>query len=122
MNHVSAGAQSKYLCERLFEELEKRLGSLKYEQGEDKCSIRGKGRVFALVNNHIKNYGSINIWFLGSADDARHFSELTIYKRTNSDSVKGAEPYRHGFNIRNEKQLLEAVEFLSTISYSQSLD
>jgi hypothetical protein len=118
-NHASAGPNSKHLCERLFEELEKRLRPLTYEQGKDKCSIRGVGSVFVWIARHTKNYGSINVCFCGDANDAMRFSGLTIYKRANLTGVW--KPYGGSFNIRSEKQLLEAVELLSTISYPKSL-
>jgi hypothetical protein len=118
-NHKSSYFQSRLLCEHLFGALEKRLGPLKYEQGNEKCLIRGNGNVFALVNRHIKNYGGIEVWFLGSADDAISVAGLTIHKRTNIDSA--GRHYGGRFTIRSEKQIKEAVELLSTISYPKSL-
>jgi len=118
-NHNSAGPASKYLCERLFEELEKRLGLLTYEQGENKCSIKGAGSVFAWIASHAKEYGSINVWFYGDANDAMDFKKLTIYKRS---SLAGEwKRYASSFHLRHKKQLPEAVELLSTISYPKSL-
>jgi hypothetical protein len=115
MNHNSSSFQSRHLCERLFEALEKRLGPLTYERGRNKCSIRGSGSVFAWVNSHTKNYGSIEVWFLGSANDAIGFTGLTVYKRP-----PAGKPYGGRFNIRDEKQIGEAVKLLSAVSFPNS--
>jgi hypothetical protein len=119
-NHRSSSFRSQHLCQRLFEALEKRLGPLAYEHGENKCSIQGSGSVFAWVSSHAVNYGSINVWFLGNAGDAKGFSGLTIYKRANP-SAAGWGPYGGSFNIRDERQIAEAVKLLAAASYPKSL-
>lgn len=109
-NHASAGPESKHLCERLFEELEKRLGPLLYRRGQEMCTVRNETGVIACVNSHAQAYGSINIWFRGNAGKDNHFRALHICSQSKSNAYGGS------FKIRTEEQLLEAVDFLATIS------
>jgi hypothetical protein len=101
--------------------LGKRICPLVYKQGKNKCSIKGAGKVFAWINSHAKKEGCINIWFRGSAEATKRFTSLRIHARPNPGDAGGWEAYGGSFNIRTEKELTEAVELLSSISFPDSL-
>jgi hypothetical protein len=115
-NHKSSGPQSQHLCETLFEQLEKEIGPLIYEQGKAKCTIGNAKGIFACVTSHTKAYGSITILFRGDADQAKKFRALTI------STAAACKPYDGSFKVRDKKQLREAVRLLSTVSHLTSAE
>ena len=98
-NHAFACPNSKRLCERLFDELNKKIGHLVHKKGENKCSIRSTGTIFAWVNSHHAMIGRLNIWFLGDADKAKKFSGLDIHPRGNPDKAGGWSKWGGSFCI-----------------------
>jgi hypothetical protein len=113
-NHSSSGPESKYLCERLFEELEKRLGPLLYRHGQDMCTVRTETGILAWVTSHAQAYGSINVWFRGSGGHTKNLRALHICTHSKSNLYGGS------FKIRNDEQLLEAAGFLSNLSSAKA--
>jgi hypothetical protein len=120
-NHVSACESSTQLCDRLFNELNKKISHLVQEKGENKCSFKSTGIIFAWVNCHYVRIGRLNIWFLGDVEKAKKFSKLNVHPRGNPQNAGGWLPFEGSFDINNDEQLAEAVDLLFTISYPASL-
>jgi len=120
-NHSSACLATQKLCDQLFEGLCEKIGHLVCSHGPNKCSIRGKGTIFAWVNSHSSRAGRLNIWFRGDAKAAARFASLEVVPRGNPVNAGGWGGWGGHFNIENEKQLLEAMDLLLEISYPASI-
>jgi hypothetical protein len=114
--HSKGSSGSIDLCENLFTALNQRVPKLIYKKGDNKCSlgIVGARRIFAWVNTHARRGSKIEIWFLGSLNEARKFKALAIRPRTPIDS--SWDEYHGRFDIKNTEQLEQAVELLVSVS------
>jgi len=117
-SHEESCSESGKLCEQLFDFLKQRIGGLTCERGQNWCAYRGHGKVFAYVWHSTKD-AWVNVWFRGSAAAVARFPKLGIQPR---NATSGTWKKVGGcFKVNNEREIADAVELLSSVSYPLSI-
>ena len=112
-NHKDACSDSRKLCDQLLEALyQKPLGADRKQSGHY-CDLWA-GRKFAYVS-HSKRKAHLNIWFLGSADEAKEFEGLRIKPRRVTSGTWN--DWGGSFTVSDVQQVKQAARLLRKISY-----
>jgi hypothetical protein len=117
-SHKKCCSESGKLCEQLFDFLKQRIGDLTCERGQNWCAYRGHGKVFAYVWHSTKD-AWVNVWFRGSAGDGACFPKLEIRPRNPTSGTW--KKFGGCFKVNNEREIADAVELLSSVSYPLSI-
>ena len=112
-NHKDACSDSKALCDQLFEALNQKAMGADRKQSGHYCDLWA-GRKFAYIS-HSKRKAHLNIWFLGSAEEAKKFEGLKIKPR--SATSGNWNDWGGSATVGDVQQVKQAASLLHKISY-----
>ena len=112
-NHKDACSDSRKLCDQLFEALNQKPIGVERKQGGHYCDLWA-GRTFAYIS-HSKRTGHLNIWFLGSEDEAKEFEGLKVKPR--SETAGTWNDWGGSFTASDVQQVTQAARLLHRVSY-----
>ena len=111
-NHKDACSDSRKLCDQLFEALNQKLIGVYRKQSGHYCDLCA-GRKFAYIS-HSKRRAHLNIWFLGSANEAMRFGGLKVKPR--SETAGTWNDWGGSFTASDVQQVKQAARLLCKIS------
>jgi hypothetical protein len=117
-DHDEASAESRELCDALFEGLQRQIPDLRRNPTKRWCGFYEVGRNRFAYVNHRRVAVSVKVWCLGDAADLVDIPGLSIELRTPTQS--GWSNFGTKFAINDASAIPAAVEFLHHESYPLS--
>ena len=111
-NHKDACSDSRRLCDLLYEALHQKPTDIERKQSDHYCDL-WSGRKFAYIS-HSKRKVHLNVWFLGSAEEAKKFEGLRVKPR--SETTGTWNDWGGSFTVSDVKQVEQATSLLNKIS------
>jgi hypothetical protein len=118
--HAHASQDSKDLCDRLFDALQKAIPKLQRSPTVGSCGLYQEGRTRFAYAYHSTIESHIKIWCRGDVDDLQHHDKgLGVIPRVRQRPGWEKEFPAH-FVISSTDQIAAAVRLLTDVSFAAS--